>query len=94
MKFAGNGQSTSAHDRPSKAVRRALRRRQEFIDRFKGTPAHRITCALDQLTSGISWSGCSKRHLADSYALGQWDSMSGVLLVDLYRKVCDLYPGG
>ena len=45
-------------------------RRDDFMQFMRPYKAHWITAALDKLTPGISWSKCSKGHMADEYANG------------------------
>ncbi|MCQ4311676.1 hypothetical protein NAV33_07180 [Pseudomonas stutzeri] len=40
----------------------------EFMAATKGVPAYRVAYALNGLTPGTDWRGCSKSHMAEEWA--------------------------
>lgn len=40
-----------------------------FMARFRGVPAHVVASAMNGVTSGINWRGCSKGHIAERWAI-------------------------
>lgn len=45
-------------------------KRQQFLRLMRPYPAHWVTAAMDKHTPGVSWSKCTKGHMADGYAEG------------------------
>jgi hypothetical protein len=46
------------------------RTKEEFMARFRGVPTHLVTKAVNTLTPGVNWSGCSKGHIAEYWVEG------------------------
>jgi hypothetical protein len=42
--------------------------KEEFMAVFKGVPAHLVAKAFNRLQFGISFTGCSKGHLAEVWS--------------------------
>lgn len=48
-----------------------MRTKEQFMERFKGVPAHEVARALTSLTPGINWNGCPKGHLAERWVAAE-----------------------
>lgn len=44
------------------------RTKEQFMDAVKGIEKHHVVFAMNALTPGIDWRGCSKGHMAESWA--------------------------
>lgn len=65
-----------------------LRTQEEFMLRFRGVPVNKVTRALNRLTSGINWTGCSKGSLALSWAKGdKYTKMDKVTLDAIEEQI-------
>jgi hypothetical protein len=72
------------------------RTKEEFTARFRGVAPHKVARALTALVPGISFSGCSKGHLADVWVScltsHGYEKVRHVELDDLEAKIKDFYP--
>lgn len=59
-----NSKEEAALQQASRELARRVRRIEQFLLAFRGVPAHRLTRALNKLTPGVNWAGCTKNMLA------------------------------
>lgn len=66
----------------------------EFMARFRGVAAHRVTRAVSQLTPSVNWIGCSKSYMAYRWASGGPDyrGLKRLTLDAIAAEVKRLYP--
>lgn len=57
------------------------RRKAEFLRTFRGWPAYQLARALNYLTPGVSWTGCSKAFMSD-----EWASSANIIYRDIPLK--------
>lgn len=81
-------------------MKKKVRTKEEFMLRFRGVKVHHLTKALNRLTRGINWSGCSKGHIADSWANAtaehdrdKWSHMDRVELDALEQEIRKVEAG-
>jgi hypothetical protein len=46
------------------------RTKEEFMKRFRGVPTYLLVRAINELTPGVNWSGCSKGYIAEAWTAG------------------------
>ena len=46
-----------------------MSQRDMFMSTVRGVPANHVAMALNNQTSGTSWTGCTKAQMADEYEL-------------------------
>ena len=84
-------------DKQAIGARRAFKLRRDFLEAVKGYQAHQITRVLNKWNRGVSWTGCSKESLAETYAAGvesgEWpDSVTSLYsLSQLTEQVKEMY---
>lgn len=72
------------------------RTKQEFMIKFRGVKANVLTRALNRITLGTNWSGCSKGYIAEKWAKAEssFDTrLSQVSLVQIQQKINDVEAG-
>jgi hypothetical protein len=80
-------------------MKKKIRTKEEFMLRFRSTQRHHLTAALNMLTPGINWSGCSKGHIAEAWAksnpldLDVWTKLGKVELDALEQEVRKIEAG-
>jgi hypothetical protein len=68
---------------PDAAPKANPREPEAFLVRFRGVQARVLWKALDKLTPGTRWSGCSKKHLANAWAAAGAGSSAYKQLADV-----------
>jgi len=70
------------------------RTKQEFMIKFRGVKAHVLSKAVNRITLGINWNGCSKGHIAEAWATADtYTRMDKVSLVQIQQKINDVEAG-
>jgi hypothetical protein len=72
------------------------RTKEEFMVKFRGVKANVLTRALNRITLGTNWSGCSKGHIAEIWAKAEssFDTrLSKVSLLQLQREIKEVEAG-
>lgn len=74
------------------------RTKEEFMVKFRGVKANVLTRALNRITLGTNWSGCSKGYIAERWAKADSEPsadtrLSKVSLLQLQREIKEVEAG-